>query len=171
MKKICLMLIVFSLYNLSAHSQESDLQSSINKWKGLWKGLSGNDSISLHIIQTVGPAEKDVYNNRNFVGMYGWHAIKKDAVITESSLPHVSDTWNESCTITGALSGISDTLHLVIKDLTRNRLLGAYLILKKDETAVLQTWMKETFRADGKTYPEGQSFPKEISLVRAAAEK
>ena len=165
MKKIISTLIVIYACNLSGYSQQNDMDLATKKWEGLWKGLNGNDSLTLHIIQALGPAEKDL-KDKNFVGMYGWHAIKRYSEIIESSLSDGSFKWNDSCTITGALNGTSDTLHLVIKDITRNRLLGAYLILQRDNVAILQTWLKETWRLDGKKYPEGQSFPKEIRLTK-----
>lgn len=170
MKKIISILILFCVYNFNVYSQTKDQNPVIQKWEGLWKGQYRNDSITLHIIHAISPAEKDI-KDKDYIGIYGWHIVKKDSEVVESSLSYISVDWNDSCTITGAINGTSDTLHLVIKDITRNRLLEAYLISQKDNLAILQTWIKETWRVDGIKYPEGQSFPKKIWLTKFPIEK
>lgn len=165
MKHLIIIITIIFISFCNVYCQETEIQSAVNKWQGIWKGKHGNDSVILHIIQTVSPAEKDIKIN-NYIGMYGWHTIKSKKEIIESSQTFTSTKWNENCTITGALNGTSDTLHLVVKDITRNRLLGAYLISKKDNVTVLKTWLKETWRNDDKVYPEGQTFPREIVLIR-----
>ena len=166
MNKIILILIVLCILNFNGYSQKKDLQLAIKKWEGLWKGLSGNDSLNLYIIQTVGPAEIDI-KDKNYIGLYGWHSIKSKSKVIESSIESSSKTWNSKVTITGGYKHLSDSVHFVIQDLTRNMLLGSYLILINENEAILRTWMKETWRLDGRKYPEGQSFPKEIYLIRS----
>lgn len=164
MKKIFLALLVLYFGVSAIYAQQTETSLAKQRWQGEWQGVAGSDLITLYIIQAVHPAEKEF--KEEVIGLYGWHSIKQKGVVVESSIENSSDQWNDRVTITSRYKHLSDSIYLVIKDITRNNLLGAYMILINENEAILKTWMKENWRNDGKEYPDGQTFPKEIRLVR-----
>lgn len=165
MKKILLTLLYCCLTIVASYAQESKVSTAVQRWQGMWKGVADGDTTTLYLIQTVGPAEQDL-KDKNFIGIYGWHSIKQKGRVIESSIDNVSNKWNDKVTVTAGYKHLSDSLHLIINDLTRNMLLGADMILLNENEAILKTWMKETWRNDNKVYPSGQTFPQEIRLFR-----
>jgi hypothetical protein len=81
------------------------------------------DSLVFQLINTTGPVEKEI-KKPDYLGIYGWHTIKNRAHIVESSKQYADTVWYNYCTITSAYMNVADSLYLVIKDITRNRLLG-----------------------------------------------
>ena len=157
--------LVFCYLHANAQQPKELLLEARTKVEGHWVGAIGDDSVFLHLMQTFTEADK-LMGVDSIAPIYGWHKISANGNIPEESFSLKNVNPNNGYTVTSGYKKNNNKLYIVIHDITRNRLLGGDFVIKNDSTAILKTWLLETWRNDNKVYPEGQTFPKEIQLTR-----
>jgi hypothetical protein len=166
MNKLFFISIFFTVSTTSAcQVSQKTLNEAKSTWQGIWQGVNGKDTITIYITHTKHPKET-FSERRTFVSLYGWHRIVQDGVVVENSSKSTNTSWNAESTVSCAYHGVDKNLSILVKDITRNRLLDGEMIFLKSNKAILKTQLKETYRNDDKVYPEGQTFPKEIKIIR-----
>lgn len=166
MKKIFILSFCFLIIvNLFAQKKTNLAHEAKQILEGHWTGVINNDTITIVLLQTRTKAE-DIYPTDSIVFLYGWHKISDSLKIIESSLDSISIDLSKSYTILASYKSKQKKIQLSIHDLTRDRWLSGELILSTKKNAILTTMLKEVWRNEDKTYLDGQTFPKIISLKR-----
>jgi hypothetical protein len=169
-----ILILILVIYNLSAAAQPSKelAEEAKAKFAGKWIGLSGGDSLTIYLIQTVSKMEivsppKPVDTIALF---YGWHQISRNMTVIESTLDSQASDLRNGFSVIGVYKKSNNKISLILKDLTRNISLEGEFQLFGQNKAILVTRLKEVWRNDDKRYQEGQTFPKEIQLIRQPIE-
>ena len=151
--------------NVIAQQTNNLAKEAKQNFEGHWTGVFNNVTITIVLLQTRTKAE-DINPTDSIVYLYGWHKISNSQKIIESSLDSVSIKLDKSHTIIASYKSKQGKIQLSIHDLTRDRWLAGELILSNKNNAILTTELKEVWRNENKTYPEGQTFPVKITLKR-----
>lgn len=172
MKKITLsvFLTCLTVFISTAQTSKELLANSVkDKFAGKWTGVLNGDSVVIYLLQTTSkgelmmPVDTTVY-------LYGWHEIRNNGKIIESSLCNAAYNLDKGCTVIADYTNAKENIGLFIKDITRNRILDATLTPVSPDEAILTAKLLQTCYLGSKAYLPGQTMPERIKLRRVPAD-
>jgi hypothetical protein len=166
MKKILFIKLFLLCINSLVAQQTNNLAKEAKQtFEGCWTGVVNNDTITLVLLQTSSMMEK-IQPVDSIVYLYGWHKISNNDKIIENSLNSKSYDLDKGFTIILSYKAGRKSFDIGLRDITRNRLLEGRIEVINVNEFRLTTWLKEVWRNDNKKYPDGQTFPKVITMRR-----
>lgn len=167
-KLIIILLCTLSLTKIIAQESNDLAKKAKRDFEGIWVGTTNVDTTVTIILFQTRIKSEDIIPVDSIVFLYGWHKISISKIAIESSLDSMSKGFEKNATIVASYNERKRMLQLNIRDLSRNRWLSGELTLSGKNKAILNTRLKEVWRNDNKTYPEGQTFPKKLIMKRVS---